>query len=83
MALQRLAEPGVAVAASRHGTQKAAATKRKRAAPRRRPKGLRVTAAMKRAGTEVLNGAREMYPEELVAEIYTAMVAAGGMVGNG
>jgi hypothetical protein len=38
---------------------------------------------MKRAGAEVLNGAREMYPEELVAEIYKAMVAAGGMVGNG
>jgi hypothetical protein len=55
----------------------------KKLQPRRGVPALRVTAAMKRAGTEVLNGAPEMYSEELVAEIYKAMVVAGGMVGNG
>jgi len=42
----------------------------KKAAP------IKVTAAMKRAGAEVIEGASEPYAEELAERIYRAMAAA-------
>jgi hypothetical protein len=42
----------------------------KKAAP------IKVTAAMKRAGAEVIEGASELYAEELAERIYRAMAAA-------
>jgi hypothetical protein len=38
---------------------------------------IKITAAMKRAGAEVIEGAPELYAEEQAERIYRAMAAAG------
>jgi hypothetical protein len=48
---------------------------RKKAAPKRKPTPIKITAAMKRAGAAVLGGSPDIDAEDLAAEIYKVMAA--------